>query len=1071
VNTRLKISALLVVLGAMLVPAATANAAPAPHWNLISFQTASNLPPANAPNPEKNYYFYFVIATNVGGAATNGTPITVTDNLPVGVAYNPEGELPFGLFDEAFEFNECQFGPPLTCTYPGVVPPGGRLYFIIPIKTELGAPPTVTNTATITGGGAPTATASSTDPVTSERAPFDFKTFETYLNDNEGEPATQAGSHPYRFSFNFEVNTFQESSNGFPAELIRKVDADLPPGLIVNPAATPVQCAEAQFLTNNCPDASAVGITSYTVGALGTAAPTFRAPLYNLIPPPGAPAAFAFNAAGVGIYVHILGGVDSGDDYSLTARAPDILTFGWLSGTTVELWGDPSDPGHDKRRGQCGYGESGTCPVPPTDTPLLTMPSACSGPLSSGVKVTSWQGNVISATTDTIDSERDPVGVTGCSSLDFDPSLQARPTTNFADSPSGLDVNVHVPQTSDHETLATSTVKSTTITLPEGLVVNPSAANGLDGCSAAEIGMTTAVGQSLIHFSADEPACPDASRIGSVEVSTPLIDDPLLGSAYIAEPYDNPFNSLLAIYIVVNDPQTGVIVKLAGEVSADPQSGQLTTTFKDLPQLPFEDFEVNLFGGAGGTLRTPATCGTYSTTSSFGPWSGTPAETPKDTYAISAAPAGNCASTPAAQPHAPSFDAGTVTPVAGAHSPFVLNLRRNDASQQFKSLIVSPPPGLTAKLAGTPNCPQGAIDAAAAKSGQEELASPSCPAASQVGTVNVAAGAGPAPYNTSARVYMAGPYKGAPLSLAIITPATAGPFDLGTVVVRSALRINPVTAQITAEADPIPEILQGIPLDVRSVALRLDKPQFTLNGTSCDASQVSGSLLSTLDVLAPLSVPFQLGECANLGFKPKLTLSLKGSTNRRGHPALTAVLRPRPGDANLAAVSVALPPTELLDNDHIRTVCTRVQFAADQCPAGSVYGFATVTTPLLDYPLSGNVYLRSSNNALPDLVPDLRGPASYPIKLEAAGRTDTVKGALRNTFDLVPDAPFTKFELRLPGGRKGLIQNSRDICARKYLATVKYTGQNGKTSEQNPVVKVKCPKNRNQRRGRGSSVR
>jgi hypothetical protein len=333
-----------------------------------------------------------------------------------------------------------------------------------------------------------------------------------------------------------------------------------------------------------------------------------------------------------------------------------------------------------------------------------------------------------------------------------------------------------------------------------------------------------------------------------------------------------------------------------------------------------------------------------------------------------------------------------------------------------------------------------------------------------VGSVSVAAGAGPAPYYAPGKAYLTGPYKGAPVSLAIVTPATAGPFDLGTVVVRTALYVNRTTTQITAVSDPIPTILQGIPLDVRSVQVRLDRPEFTLNPTSCDPSSFGGTLMSAFGQASPLQSRFQLGECGRLGFKPKMTLALKGGTTRGKHPALTATLEPRAGDANLASISVALPHSEFLAQEHIRTVCTRVQFAAKECPAESIYGTATVETPLVSYPLSGPVYLRSSSNTLPDLVPDLMGPASQPIELEADGRTDSFHGGIRNTFEYVPDAPFTKFTLRLQGAKKGLLVNSTNICAKPQKATVKYTAHNGDTYEAHPVLKAQCPRKRKHKR-------
>jgi hypothetical protein len=523
--------------------------------------------------------------------------------------------------------------------------------------------------------------------------------------------------------------------------------------------------------------------------------------------------------------------------------------------------------------------------------------------------------------------------------------------------------------------------------------------------------------------------------------------------------------------VAINDPQSGSVVKLAGEVTPNPSTGQLTTTFSDNPQLPFEDFDLHFFGGASGALRTPAVCGNHTATSSLVPWTapeGAPAN-PTDVWQITQGPNGSaCVNSEATRPHAPSFDAGAVSPIAGAYSPMAVNLRREDGSQNFSQVTVTPPPGLVGKLAGIPYCPDGALVAAAGKSGKAEQASPSCPAASRVGAVDVAAGAGPAPYWTQGTAFLTGPYKGAPISLAIITPATAGPYDLGTVVTRVALHVNSASAQITAAADPLPSILEGIPLNIRSAQIALDRPSFSLNPSSCDPMSFTGHLVSTLGAFAALSNRFQLAECDGLGLKPRISLRLNGRTKRRAHPSLTTVLEPGPGNANLKRISVALPPTELLDQSHIGTVCTRVQFASDTCPAASVYGTVAVQTPLLDFPLSGNVYLRSSSNKLPDLVTDLRGPAHQPIRLEAAGRTDTVKGALRNTFEGIPDAPFSKLTLTLFGGRRGLIQNSTNLCRKKALrATVKFEAHNGYTLERRPVVKTRCKKRK--RKGKGKS--
>lgn len=939
--------------------------------------------------------------------------------------------------------------------------------------------------------------------------------------------ATQAGGHP-DFTTSFRVPNGTDYLNGDGDT--RKVVVDAPAGSIGNPRAVP-RCSAADFFLTAfgaCPPESQVGEAISEAEEFD-----FLSPVSSLVPYPGVPALLGFKSAVVTAILTPT--IRSDDDYGLRLTSDVPIPLARFSGATVTLWGVPHDPIHDPRRvNNVGLLGGHVAGVP---KPFLSAPTNCqTGPLALTLKADSWQHPA-----DWIEEPLPASEPTGCAEVPFEPTLSARPSTNVADSPSGLEVDLHVPQ---HEgcqlnpallgklneflakeaeieqkqqeaqqkkeeieqgggfqaeeelfyleeerhqledelralatepfydcELATSHLKEATVTLPEGLVVNPSGANGLDGCSSAEAGLTTPVGQTPIHFDGKPANCPDASKIGTVEVDTPLLDNPMQGSVFLADPYDNPFKSFMAIYIAVNDPQTGIVATLAGEVKADPVTGQLTTHFPENPQLPFEHFLIHFKQGPHAPLRTPATCGEYMTNGELTPYSApaSPVAT-TDQWSISQGPGGGCAAASGALPNSPAFDSGVVSPIAGAFSPFVMHLRRGDGSQNFAAVTVSPPPGLIAKLAGVAQCSDADLAAAAAKTGAEEKASPSCPAGSQVGSVVAGAGAGPSPYYAPGKVYMAGPYKGAPLSLAVVTPATAGPFDLGTIVVRVAVQVDSKTAQITAVSDPLPTILKGIPLDIQSVDLVLDRGQFTRTGTSCDPTSVGGLLTSTLGQVASLSSRFQLADCSSLGFKPRLALHLKGGITRSKNPALTAVLTPRPGDANIASLSVAMPHSEFLDQAHIRTVCTRVQFAADQCPPASVYGTATVITPLLDYPLTGNVYLRSSDNTLPDLVPDLRGPAWQPLKLEAAGRTDSIHGGIRNTFDFIPDAPITKVVLRLQGGKKGLLENSRNICAKTFRATVRYTAHNGKLFEARPALKnPACPKHTHRHRGKHSS--
>ncbi len=694
------------------------------------------------------------------------------------------------------------------------------------------------------------------------------------------------------------------------------------------------------------------------------------------------------------------------------------------------------------------------------------MPTSCIEPLRSVFSYSTW-----SQPDSFLSQGFDEQVPAGCNQVEFDPTLEARPTTDVADSPSGLHVDLHIPQKENESPggRGQADLRDTVVTLPKGLVVNPSSANGLGSCTSAQVGYRAGTSAPM-EFTPDPAQCPPSSRIGTVELNVPAVDHPIKGGVYVATPHDNPFGSLLALYIAVDDPTSGVVVKLAGEVHADPQTGQLTTTFAGTPQQPFEDFHLEFFGGAGAALRTPAVCGTYSTTSSLTPWSAPesgPPATPSDTYSITREPGGGgCPSAGGGESNSPGFDAGTLAPIARAYSPFVMRLRREDGSQEFSSVSATLPPGLLGKLAGIPYCPEAAMTAAEAKSGRVEQASPSCPAASQLGTVTVGAGAGPAPYYTNGRLYLAGPYKGAPLSLVAITPAAAGPYDLGTVVSRVAVHVDPETARITAISDPIPHILQGIPLDVRSIVVNVDRADFTLNPTNCDPMTAGGEVTSVFGQIAPLSSPFQVGECSGLAFKPKLSFALTGKPNRGAHPALKAVLRMPEGGANIAKAVVTLPHSEFIDQGHFRTICTRVQYAQGACPAGSIYGFARAASPLLEKPLEGPVYLRSSSHELPDLVISLDGQVHF----DAVGHVDSVNGGLRTTFEAVPDAPVTSLVLKMQGGKKGLFVNSTNICAKNYRATVEFDAQNGKVADSRAPMKAKC-KGKGRKGGKGGHKR
>jgi len=850
---------------------------------------------------------------------------------------------------------------------------------------------------------------------------------------------TSAAAHP-DFTTHFELTPLEGEGSRRAEDIV----VDLPPGLYGNPNLIP-RCSTGDFLGGDCPTDSQVGLSRIELfNSCEVAACTV--PLFNLAPvhPEKEIARFGFAAPGFPVFIDV--SVRTASDYGVTAAARSAPGQVPLLANETVIWGNPADESHDELR--ITLNEGLTCEIPHCEpggkrsteslgpVAFMTNPSACQQN-EVGFSVTSYQlpGQVFSRS-----APLEPGPIDQCQGLPFAPSLEARPTTDVAGAPTGLKTKLTLPQSTDPAVPSTATMREARVTLPEGMTINPGAADGLDACSDEQV-----------HFHEELDAqCPDASKLGTVEIKSPPLPRPIEGALYQRSPQGK--GNLFGLWLVSDD--LGLHIKIPGKVVPDPATGRLTAVFSDLPQVPVEEIDLDVWGGARAPLKNPDTCGTYETTSALSPHSEDPAATPSDSFLIDRGPnGGSCPSTASGEPNDPEFEAGTQTPVAAAFSPFVMKLHREDGSQQFGSLKLTLPPGLTGKLAGLSECSDASLAAAAAKSGAAEKANPSCPAQSHLGSVWAAAGAGPAPYWAKGNAYLAAPYKGAPLSVAIITPAVAGPFDLGTVLVRSALRLEPGSARITVISDPIPQILEGVPLNLRTVAVQIDRERFTLNGTSCDPLAFEGSLLSTLGNAAALKERFQLAECSRLKFKPKLSLALRGPTERAGFPALRAGYRARPGDADLKRLKLRFPRSEFIEQGHFRTICTRVQWAAGQgggkaCPKGSIYGHIRATTPLLDKPLAGPVYLRSSFHNLPDVVFALRGK----VDAEVAVRIDSVKGGLQATIEEAPDVPISRAILTMRGGQKGLFVNSRDICAHLYRAKVGLEAHNGRTASARPAL-------------------
>jgi hypothetical protein len=889
---------------------------------------------------------------------------------------------------------------------------------------------------------------------------------------------TGAGAHA-DFTTSFELS----ENEGHPYALTRDVVVELPPGLFGNPEAFP-KCTTQQLGAtapeSECPQDSQVGSTDITV--LEPTRTFENEPIYNM-PAPGGDvlARFGFFA---GLYPMFLNIRLDPETLGLIASVEGASSAALFISARTTFWGVPASPTHDAERltpleARDNTGPSGGRPSTMPETPFMTNPTSCGEMRTVTLTVRSYQ------LPDQAKSVTVPFPqITGCGSLEFNPRVTLKPTTSQATTGTGLDYDLGLPTKGlEFGNLSYgSELKRAEVVLPEGMTINPAAAEGLGVCAEMELARET-------YNSPPSVGCPESSKIGTVTADAPVIDRGAEGSLFLAKPYENPFDSLLAVYLVLKIPSRGVLVKVPGEVRLDPASGQITTIFDQIPQLPVANFHLHFREGGRAPLVTPPACGSYVGVSKLSPWSA-----PEK---VNAAPSGfgiesgpNHGPCPAGglPPFHPELAAGSENPGAGQFSPFVLELARSDSEQEITHFSIKLPPGLVAKLAGVPFCSDASIALAKSRSGihggDEELTAPSCPAASRIGTSWAGAGVGDVLTYVPGKIYLAGPYHGSPLSIVVVTAAKAGPFDLGTVVVREALRIDPVTAAVFVDpsgSDPIPHIIRGVPLHLRNIRVYADRRGFMINPTDCTRTSTASTVLgSGLDPTSEsddnpftISSPFQVADCAALGFKPKFTLSFKGGTRRSRLPALRAVLTMPKGGANVEAAEVLLPRSEFLEQGNIRTICTRAQFDAGagrgaQCPAGAIYGHARAVTPLLDEPLKGPVFLRSNGGErdLPDLVAALHGER---IDIDLVGFIDSVGeknkrgervSRIRSRFMRIPDAPVTKFVLQMQGGKKGLLVNSTDLCLGSPRAEAFFSAQNGRERNLRPIVKTACKKSK-----------
>ncbi len=886
-------------------------------------------------------------------------------------------------------------------------------------------------------------------------AEFGITKFDGSVTNQDGSPDTLAGSHPYAATTTMHFTI--TPNGGSPTEAPKDIEVALPAGFVGDPNATP-QCSNTQFLDTfdamGCPASSQIGVAKLKIfpGLFGE---EVTVPIYNMNPPPGQPAEFGMLLEFQPVFLHAR--VRNGSDFGVNVGSQDIEQSD-LEVFTPTFWGVPADPSHDPER-HCTNSVLKGCSSDAPMNAFLTNPTACNGPLTSGLSVDTWQkpGDFATASFVSHDNsaQANPLGIEGCDKLAFEPTIKVAPDTSAADTPAGLTVEVKMPQEGllNPTGRATPDLKNTTVTLPAGVVINPGQAAGLVACQSGEDGIGTE----------GPPSCPSASKVGTVEIATPLLNDKLVGNVYVLQ--SNPPD----LKLLVAASADGANLKLVGDVHLDPVTGRLTTTFENTPQLPFNDLKLSFSGGAQAALATPTTCGVYETTSDFTPWSSPQGSDafPTDSFAVTSGPGGSaCTST---LPFTPSMIAGATTDQAGGYTSFSLLLQRGDGQQRISSLQFKTPEGLLGMISKIPLCLE------------PQASQGTCSAASQIGHTVVQAGPGPYPLEVPepgqapAPIYLTGGYKGAPYGLSIAVPVIAGPFNLGTVVVRSSIAVDPHTAQLTVTTDPLPSILDGVPTDLRTVNAVIDRPGFMFNPTGCEPQTFSGTAFSTEGAIAAIASHFQMGSCQSLKFKPDFKVSTAGKTSRAMGASLDAkILYPTGAlgnnqasqQSNIASVKVDLPkqlPSRLTT---LQKACTAAQFESNPalCPAASLVGHATAVTPVLPVALDGPVYFVShGGEAFPSLIVVLQG---YGVTVDLVGSTFISKaGITSSTFKQIPDVPITSFDLNLPQGKFSALAANvplkahGSLCGQKLVMPTAFSAQNGAVIHQTTKISVTgCPK-------------
>jgi hypothetical protein len=1060
-------SAALVVISAATSIWASAAFAAAPWWHLSSETIPANLPAGGEGQ-------LVAVVSNLGDEPADAGKEAVKIAI----------KLPSGLTASAISGPGCALAT-LTCSLSsGIVNPYEQTTVILNLKA--GAPAgSLPVQVSVEGGAAAEASSTLTVPVSGQPAGFGVERLELTPFNEDGTPAVQAGSHPFQLTTTLTFNQENLPGGREPVELPKDLSFHLPPGLLGDTNVAE-QCTMTNFFalvfeTNLCTPGSVVGVATVTADepkVLKVFSKTV--PVFNLVPAQGEPARFGFEVAGK-VPVVIDTAVRSGRDYGVDVSVRNATqTAGFLS-SQVTFWGVPGDPRHDNARGwECVEGGKfakqvgKTCPATSelAGEPFLTLPTACAAdpqtePVRVSMEADSWMhpGAYLGAEYAWMSNEGRLLGFTGCGELPFSPSIDVVPEEHTASTPTGLSVTVAVPQQSTLEAgaLAEADVRDTTVTLPQGVQLSPSAANGLEGCSETQVGyMGLNEAAQTNEFNTDPVGCPDGSKVGTVRIKTPLLSHELEGAVYLASPApngeagNNPFNSLVALYIVAEDPVSGVLIKLAGEGHVDEGTLQISTTFRNAPEVPFEDFKLDLFGGPRASVTTPPVCGTYVTDAVFTPWSEPEpfaVQGPRADFPIDSGVGGS--GCPSGLAFAPGFNAGGTNGQAGAFTGFNLELSRPDGDQALSSISMHLPEGMAALLSAVELCSDAQAVASA------------CPPSSEVGHAIAVAGLGPEPYvQEGGRVFITSGYGGAPFGLEIVAPAKAGPFDLGYVTVRSRLYVDPNNASVTIVSDPLPTQIRGIPLQLGRVLVTVDRPGFQFNPTSCDQTQITGTITGAQGAAAAVSSPFQVTGCQNLSFSPRLTATAVGQGSKADGTTFAVTvtsggMRPNGvAQAGIAKVNLQLPKQLSSRLTTLQKACTEAAFNANpaSCSPESAIGTATIHTPVLRSPLSGPAYLVSHGNAgFPDVEFVLQGEG---ITLILDGQTDIKDGITYSKFESAPDAPFTTFETVLPAGPHGVLtpnvgeSKQHSLCGEELVMPTRIVAHNGAALEQNTKVAI-----------------